>query len=65
MGAVEGLLPSGDARTVSFDSARTRVNRRRARSLSPPLRGGPYFNFNGCCGLSLHRAALAQVDGLG
>ena len=36
---------------------------RPARSLAPPLRGGPYLNFNGCCGLSPHRTALAPVDG--
>jgi peptidase M23-like protein len=62
---VGAVLPSGEALTVSFDVARTRVNRRRAASLSPPLRGGPYLNFNGCCGLSPHRLALAQVDGVG
>jgi murein DD-endopeptidase MepM/ murein hydrolase activator NlpD len=62
---VGAVLPSGEALTVSFDVARTRVNRRRAVSLSSPLRGGPYFNFNGCCGLSPHRLALAQVDGVG
>jgi hypothetical protein len=60
---VGAVLPGGEARTVSFDAARTRVNRRRAPSLSPPLRGGPYFNFNGCCGVTPHRTALAQVDG--
>ena len=60
---VGAVLPSGEALTVSFDVARTRVNRRRAASLSPPLRGGPYLNFNGCCGLSPHRTALVQVDG--
>jgi Peptidase family M23 len=60
---VGAVLPGGEARTVSFDAARTKVNRRRAPSLSPPLRGGPYLNFNGCCGLSPHRMALAQVDG--
>lgn len=62
---VAAVLPSGEPRTVSFDAARTRVNRRRAPSLSPPLRGGPYFNFNGCCGLSPHRTALAHIDGIG
>jgi Peptidase family M23 len=60
---VGAVLPGGEARTVSFDAARTRVNRRRAPSLSSPLHGGPYFNFNGCCGLTPHRTALAQVDG--
>lgn len=62
---VGAVLPSGEALTASFDVARTRVNRRRAVSLSPPLRGGPYLNFNGCCGLSPHRTGLHQVDGVG
>ena len=62
---VGAVLPSGEALTLSFDVARTRVNRRPAASLSPPLRGGPYLNFNGCCGLSRHRTALAEVDGVG
>ena len=61
---VGAVLPSGEALTLSFDVARTRVNRRPAASLSPPLRGGPYLNFNGCCGLSPHRTALAEVDGV-
>jgi hypothetical protein len=60
---VVAVLPSGESRTFTFDAARTRVSRRRAASLSPPLRGGPYLNFNGCCGLSPHRVALTQVDG--
>jgi hypothetical protein len=61
--SVRAALPSGEARMFTFDAARTRVNQRRTPSLSPPLRGGPYLNFNGCCGLSPHRTALAQVDG--
>jgi hypothetical protein len=61
--SVLATLPSGEARTFAFDAARTSVARRRAMSISPPLRGGPYLNFNGCCGLSPHRTALAQVDG--
>jgi hypothetical protein len=62
---VSAVLPSGEVGTLRFDAARPRVNRRRASSLSAPLRGGPYLNFNGCCGLSPHRTALAQVDGVG
>ena len=39
------------------------MRRRPPQALAPPLRGGPYLNFNGCCGLSPHRTALAPVDG--
>jgi hypothetical protein len=60
---VSAVLPSGESRTLTFDGARTRVVRRRAASLAPPLRGGPYLNFNGCCGLTPHRTALVPVDG--
>jgi Peptidase family M23 len=61
--SVRATLPTGETRSFSFDAARTRVNRRRLASLSPPLHGGLYLNFNGCCGLSPHRTALAQIDG--
>jgi hypothetical protein len=61
--SVLAVLPSGESRTFTFNAARTRVSQRRAPSLSPPVRGGPYLNFNGCCGLSPHRTALTQVDG--
>jgi hypothetical protein len=61
--SVLATLPSGETRTFTFDAARTSVGQRRAMLLSPPLHGGPYLNFNGCCGLSPHRTALAQVDG--
>jgi Peptidase family M23 len=60
---VRATFPGGESRTQTFDGARTPVSRRRALSLSPPLRGGPYLNFNGCCGLSPHRTALVAVDG--
>jgi hypothetical protein len=56
-------LPRGVTRTFSFDGARTVVARRPAPALGPPLRGGLWLNFNGCCGLSPHRVALAPVDG--
>jgi len=55
--------PSGESATYTFDGARTPVRPRPARSIAPPLRRGPYLNFNGCCGLSPHRTALAAVDG--
>ena len=61
--AARVIAPSGESATYTFDGARTLVRQRPARSLAPPLRGGPYLNFNGCCGLSLHRTALAPVDG--
>jgi len=60
---VRATLPGGESRTFTFDGARTPVNRRPALALAPPLHGGPYLNFNGCCGLSPHRTALAPVDG--
>jgi hypothetical protein len=60
---VRATLPSGESRTLTFDGARTPVSRRPALALAPPLHGGPYLNFNGCCGLSPHRTALVPVDG--
>jgi murein DD-endopeptidase MepM/ murein hydrolase activator NlpD len=49
---------------VAYDGARTRVARRAATRVAPPLRGGPYLNFNGCCGLGAHRTALVSIDGV-
>jgi hypothetical protein len=60
---VRATLPSGESRTFTFDGARTPVSPRPALALAPPLHGGPYLNFNGCCGLSPHRTATAPVDG--
>jgi len=60
---VRATLPSGESRTFTFDGARTPVSQRPALALAPPLHGGPYLNFNGCCGLSEHRTALVPVDG--
>ena len=60
---VRATLPSGQSRTLTFDGARTAVSARPALALGPPLHGGPYLNFNGCCGLSPHRTALIPVDG--
>ncbi len=56
-------LPGGRTRTFTFDGARTAVAQGAAPALGPPLRGGLWLNFNGCCGLSPHRLALAPVDG--
>ena len=46
-----------------FVGAPTAVHTRRAPAIAPPLRGGPYLNFNGCCELSPHRTGLIAVDG--
>jgi len=60
---VRATSPSGESRAFTFDGARTPISRRPVVALSPPLHGGPYLNFNGCCGLSEHRTALVPVDG--
>ena len=54
----------GAPRTFAFSAARTRVIRAAGPRLAPPLRGGPYLNFNGCCGLGAHRTAMASIDGV-
>jgi hypothetical protein len=51
------------SRTFTFDTARTRVGRRKAISISPPLRGGGWLNFNGCCELGPHRGGRVSIDG--
>jgi hypothetical protein len=61
--SMRATLPNAQSRTWVYDTARTRVSRRHALSIAAPLRGGPYLNFNGCCGLSPHRTALPAVDG--
>ena len=57
-------LPGGEPHTYAFDAVRTRVSRRPATAVAPPLRGGPYLNFNGCCAVGAHRTAIASVDGV-
>jgi len=57
-------LPGGEPHTLAFDGARTRVIRRPATPIAPPLRGGPYLDFNGCCAVGAHRTAIASVDGV-
>ncbi len=47
----------------TFEGAATAVHPRRGPAIAPPLRGGPYLDFNGCCELSPHRTALIPVDG--
>ncbi|MGH2943364.1 MAG: M23 family metallopeptidase [Solirubrobacteraceae bacterium] len=61
--SVRAVQPTGEAEAYTFDAASTPVSRRRAVELSPPLRGGLYMNFNGCCVLSPHRSALTALDG--
>ena len=60
---VAETLPGGGPRLTTFDGARTRVSPRPAPAIAPPLRGGPYLNFNGCCAVGAHRTAIASVDG--
>jgi hypothetical protein len=55
---------NGETLTVRFLAARTPVDRRPALTLSAPLRGGRFLNFNGCCGRYPHRTAIAPVDGV-
>jgi hypothetical protein len=61
--SVRAVAPTGESQTYTFDAASTPVSRRRAVKLSPPLRGGLYMNFNGCCVLSPHRNALTALNG--
>jgi len=61
--SVRAVAPTGESQTYTFDAAPTPVSRRRAVELSPPLRGGLYMNFNGCCLLSPHRSALTALNG--
>ena len=60
---VRATAPGGESSTFTFDGARTLVRPGPARAVAAPLRGGPYLNFNGCCGLSPHRTAVFPVDG--
>jgi hypothetical protein len=61
--SVRAVEPTGESQTYTFNAASTPVSRRRAVELSPPLRGGLYMNFNGCCILSPHRGALTAMNG--
>jgi hypothetical protein len=51
------------SQTLTFDTARTRVGRRQAVKISPPLRGGRWFTFNGCCAVGPHRGGRVSIDG--
>lgn len=43
--------------------ARTRVLRREAVQVGPPLRGGNLLDFNGCCAKSSHAREIQEVGG--
>ncbi len=52
-----------DGHSYTFTAARTAVESRRPLTIDPPLRGGAYLNFNGCCEPQPHRMAVVAVDG--
>jgi hypothetical protein len=58
------VLVPGSPAQVTMKVARTRVKRRAAVVLSPPLTGRGYADGNGCCGQSDHTRAIQTVDGL-
>lgn len=60
---VHSTFANGGSVTSAWDGARTRVSTRAPVALAPPLRGGRYMDFNGCCDLSAHRSAIAAMDG--
>jgi hypothetical protein len=60
---VRVTFADGTGKTYNFNAGRTPVVRRQAVVVSPPLRGGLYLNFNGCCLVSAHRRALVALDG--
>jgi hypothetical protein len=60
---VRSTFPDGTTRTFRFRAASTRVDRRAPVRLAPPLRGGRYVVFNGCCVHSDHRNAITAQDG--
>jgi Peptidase family M23 len=61
---VATVLVPGSPAQVTMAVARTRVKRRAAVVLSPPLIGRGYADENGCCGQSDHTRAIQTVDGL-
>jgi hypothetical protein len=49
---------------ITFEGARTRVDRRPAVRLEPPLRGAGWIAVNGCCAaITSHRGAAMPFDG--
>ena len=56
------ITPGGPA-PATTNGAATRVGRRRAVVLTPPLSGRGYADENGCCGQSDHTRAVQTIDG--
>lgn len=61
---VRGQAPGGGSDRFWMRIARTRVSRRAAVRLGPPLRGTGYVNSNGCCEVSPHTRAVQTFDGV-
>lgn len=58
------LRPASRVVATTYDAAPTRVDRRPATIVAPPLRGGGWVVGNGCCAaLTSHRAGLLPVNG--
>jgi len=58
------LRPASKVVTTRYEAAPTRVARRDAVVVAPPLRGSGWIVGNGCCStLTSHRAGLLPVDG--
>lgn len=63
-GAMPMALPGGLPAEVSFVGARTRVDSSPAVVVAPPLRGGGWLVFNGCCDdMTSHRGAILAING--
>jgi len=58
-----GVAPRGGSEQIVMDVARTRVSRRAAPALSPPLHGQRFVNLNGCCAVAPHTRAIQTFDG--
>ncbi|HYH54263.1 MAG TPA: M23 family metallopeptidase [Solirubrobacterales bacterium] len=58
------LRPPSSVVATQYGAAPTRVERREASVVAPPLRGAGWIVGNGCCAeLTSHRAGLLPVDG--
>ena len=58
------LQPPSEVVATAYGAAPTRVLRREATVVTPPLRGDGWIVGNGCCSeLTSHRAGLLPVDG--
>jgi hypothetical protein len=63
-GAMPMALPGGMSAEVSFVGARVRVDPTPAVVIAPPLRGGGWLVFNGCCDdMTSHRGAVLAING--